>query len=67
MLKSQAITLFGGAPQLAEALGVTRQRIYQMPKKLRPFEVDRVVGAALRLGKIKRAEDIANIGRAAHG
>lgn len=65
MLKSQAIALFGGAPQLAEALGVTRQRVYQMPKRLRPFEVDRVVGAALRLGKIEKAADVAKIGRPA--
>lgn len=50
---------------MAEALGVTRQRVYQMPKRLRPFEVDRVVGAALRLGKIEKAADVAKIGRPA--
>jgi hypothetical protein len=58
MTKQQAIKLFGGTPgDLARGLGVTRQRIAQLPLRLTPREVDRVVGAALRLGLIKRRDD----------
>lgn len=58
MTKKQAIRLFGGTPgDLARGLGVTRQRVAQLPLRLRPREIDRVVGAALRLGLIDRRDD----------
>ncbi len=58
MTKQQAIKLFGGTPgDLARGLGVTRQRVAQIPSRLRPREIDRVVGAALRLGLIMGRND----------
>jgi len=55
MLKSDAIRLFGGAQQVANALGLNRSRISQWPEKLPTRDADRVLGAALRLGRIKPA------------
>ena len=49
--KQAAIQLFGGQSQdLARALGVTPGAVSQWPEDLRPEQVDRVVGAAVRLG-----------------
>ena len=51
MTRTEAIEMFGGrVTDLARALGVSRTRIYQMPEVLRPGEVDRINGAAVRLG-----------------
>lgn len=50
MTKKQAIALFGTPKDIALALGVSRQRIYMWPDRLAQHDVDRVVGAALRLG-----------------
>ena len=50
MHKSEAIRLFGTKQQhLADALGVTRQLISAWPDELRPEQVDRVLGAFLRV------------------
>lgn len=54
MTKREAINLFGNRHKdLAEALGVTEGRISQLPDELKPEQVDRVLGAALRLGRLR--------------
>lgn len=50
MKKTEAVTAFGGVTNLAQALNVTRQAIYQKPEDLPQEDVDRIRGAALRLG-----------------
>jgi hypothetical protein len=52
MTKQDAISIFGGVPALAEAVGTTRQAIYQWKDDLDQAKTDRVIGAAIRLGKI---------------
>jgi hypothetical protein len=53
MTKQEAISIFGGVPGLAKAIGTTRQAIYQWSDDLDQAKTDRVTGAALRLGKLK--------------
>lgn len=53
MSKDQAIKLFGQVKDLANALGVTRQAIYQWPDELPQHQIDRINGAALRVGLTK--------------
>jgi hypothetical protein len=50
MTKTEAVNLFGSVGALADALGVTRQAIYQWDEDLPDERRDRVVGAAVRLG-----------------
>lgn len=50
MKKSEAIALFGSVSELAAALSVTRQAIYQWDEALTDERRDRVLGAAVRLG-----------------
>lgn len=57
MTKREAVSLFGSPRLLAEALVVTPQAIYQWPDKLSLDQADRVIGAAVRLGKIKTSEN----------
>ncbi|MGE0334453.1 MAG: Cro/CI family transcriptional regulator [Gammaproteobacteria bacterium] len=53
MTKSEAIALFGGTPSdMARALGITPQAVYQWPNELDQERTDRVIGAAVRLGKL---------------
>lgn len=57
--KQQAVALFGGQTKgLAAALGVTSSAISQWPDVLRPEQVDRVLGAAIRLGVVKCLADV---------
>lgn len=52
MTKQEAADLFGGAhADLARALDMTRGGISQWPDELTETQTDRVLGAALRLGK----------------
>jgi UTP--glucose-1-phosphate uridylyltransferase len=52
MRKSDAIALFGRTHQdLADAVGVTRSAISQWPDELTREQADRVIGAAVRLGR----------------
>jgi plasmid maintenance system antidote protein VapI len=54
MKKSEALALFGGTQRdLAEALQVTASRISQLPDELDQATTDRVIGAAIRLEKIR--------------
>lgn len=56
MTKQEAIDLFGGkVKDLAQAMGVVSQAISQWPDELPQDYVDRVIGAAMRLGKTKQA------------
>lgn len=51
MTKTEAKSLFGGTDAaLARAVGLTRSAISQWPEELEQREIDRVVGAAVRLG-----------------
>ena len=51
MKKHEAVRIFGETQtQLGEAVGLTRSRISQWPDVLSPPQVDRVLGAAMRLG-----------------
>lgn len=52
MKKETAISLFGSGAAMGRALGVTRQAIDLWPKELVLWQVDRVIGAAIRLKKI---------------
>ena len=53
MKKSDAITLFGNRQRdLAEALEITESAVSQWPDDLPQSTIDRVVGAAVRLGKL---------------
>ena len=54
MTKHEAIQIFGSRQRdLADALGVTEGRISQLPDVLKPDQEDRVLGAALRLGRLR--------------
>lgn len=56
MTKTDAIAMFGNnASALARAVGLSRSRISQWPDDLTQQQEDRVLGAALRLGKIGRS------------
>jgi len=50
MNKVEAINIFGNASALARALGLTRGRISQWSSELDQAQIDRVTGAAYRLG-----------------
>ena len=52
MDKAEAIKIFGSLIELARALGVTPSRISQLPEVLNQKDADRVVGAAVRLGRV---------------
>jgi len=51
MTKQEAIDLFGGKNQLIEAMGATRQMVYQWPDELTPAQADRVIGAYMRVSE----------------
>ena len=52
MKKAEAIALLGGSPkEIARVLGLTPQAIYQWPDELDQERIDRVIGAAVRLGR----------------
>lgn len=51
MTKKEAAELFGNYAKLARALGITKSAISGWPDDLRQDQIDRVVGAAIRLGK----------------
>jgi len=53
MTKTQALEIFGGTKtELAHALGVTPALVHHWPEQLDQRVADRVVGAAIRLGKL---------------
>lgn len=53
MKKSEAIKLFGHTQEaLALSLGITKSAVSQWPDDLPQHIEDRVVGAAVRLGKL---------------
>lgn len=56
MHKQVAVKMFGSGAALARAIGVTRQYVSAMPDELPISISDRVVGAALRTGKIPARE-----------
>lgn len=51
MTKQDAIKAFGSGAALARALGITRGAVSLWPTELDQARIDRVRGAALRLGK----------------
>jgi len=55
MTKQDAIALFGSVTQLAHALGITSQAIFQWPKQLSTRARHEVVGAALETGLLDQA------------
>ena len=52
MTKQQAIDHFQGIPQLADALGIHRQAIYQWESipLLRQYQIERLTDGALKAG-----------------
>lgn len=65
MKKSEAVRLLGGSvAKMAKALGVSKQRVYQLPEDLDQGQADRVIGAAIRNGYMP-APDPANSDAAA--
>ena len=53
MNKTAAIQLFGGKQRdLARALNITQGAISQWPEQLTQRQIDLVMGAALRLGRV---------------
>lgn len=51
MTKQDAIAAFGSGAALARALGITRGAVSLWPAVLDQARIDRIRGAALRLGK----------------
>lgn len=60
MTKKEAAELFGNYADLARALGITKQAISGWPDDLRQEQVDRVNGAAIRLGKLPKPQTTAS-------
>ncbi|GAB1826790.1 hypothetical protein TURTL08_20940 [Turicimonas sp. TL08] len=52
MKKEKAISIFGSGAALGRAVGVRRSAICYWPSNLTVYQLDRVIGAALRLNKI---------------
>lgn len=52
--RHDAIKLFGSVRELARALDMTTQAIYMWPEKLPQYQIDRVVGAAIRTGRLPK-------------
>ncbi len=50
MKKTDAIRAFGTPKELADAINITRQAIYQWPEELSAAIADRVLAAAFRKG-----------------
>lgn len=68
MRKSEAIQLFGGLQKdVAAALGITPSAVSQWPDDLDQATEDRVIGAAVRLGKLPPQQSAANEGERAAG
>ena len=55
MTRQQAIDEFGSVKEMAAALKITPQAIYQWSDKLDQAQVDRIRGALMRLGKLRVA------------
>jgi uncharacterized protein involved in tolerance to divalent cations len=54
MRKQEAIAMFGGSVKdLAAAVEVTDKAIYAWPAELTQAQEDRVIGAAIRTGKLR--------------
>lgn len=56
MTKQEAVSIFGSVAAMKMALGITHQAIYKWPEVLTQRQADRVMGAAARLGKLKRGK-----------
>ena len=62
MTKQQAKALFGGTDEkLAKALGITRSAVTQWRDPLTQEQIDRVVGAAVRMGLWPRRSVLAPV------
>lgn len=62
MKKVNAISIFGSGAALGRAVGVRRSAICYWPTELTVYQQDRVIGAAIRLGKItpEQAKELVN-------
>ena len=54
MTKTEAAKLFGNQTRLAEALEITKSAVSQWPEDLDRRKADQVLGAALRLGLLRK-------------
>ncbi len=52
MTKAEAIQIFGSKKAFAEAMGVHRSLVSKLPEELPTKYSDRVMGAAIRLGRV---------------
>lgn len=56
--KQEAIQIFGGSMRaVGDALGITRQAVYQWPEELPQDTSDRLLGAAMRLNLLSPNQD----------
>lgn len=59
--KQEAIRIFGGTMKaVGDALGISRQAVYQWPEELPQDTSDRLVGAAIRLKLLPLGNDAAS-------
>lgn len=61
MEKKTAVSIFGTQAAMARALGITPQAVHQWPDPLPQSYVDRVVGAAIRMGKLPQLLSIQEV------
>ena len=72
MNKRHAFHIFGGPAELARLLGLRRQAVYAWPDELPQKTVDRLIGLAWRLDKIREVtgsmlpEDAPRVTRSIH-
>lgn len=62
MKKDCAISIFGSAAALGRAIGISRAGVCNWADELAQWQIDRVIGAAIRLGKItpEQAKELVN-------
>lgn len=62
MNKKEAALFFGNQTALARGVGLGKSSITEWPSELKWSQSDRVIGAAVRLGKLRLVNDPLNYG-----
>ena len=63
MKKQQIIDIFGGRLEAMELLGLTPTAVYQWTDPVSQAIADRVAGACLRLGMMRRYNKVMRVGK----